>query len=538
MFADLQISPRIQLRQTQCLDSQAVIQHIQQHSVCVVSDALFAEKRSNRQVLATMSVSTAAGNATAASASSSSPSQAGVSMIVGGCMLAVIVVFAVWLWWRRRRRRQQHCAFDSTYRGSITAHSEYVDALTPDTIAMMAQSSGYRRKSFSSVPHCATSLELYRRLATTAYSDSIETPPDSPASKANSLLDSPMLETFRLSPDEITEGELLYQGPFTLVFKATRRIDEGALNAALVVRKLSTRLATQAESARDFMGDIALSSMLQHTNIVALVGFYNWHPVATDDAISSPVAVSEFMACDNLATLLKRSVEGPNALRWLEPSSIPRSKAEIALDVMDALVYLHSRTPSLLPQSLKAHKVLLSEDYIAKLCSLGVNRTVGRQAQHSQANASVAWLAPEVLRGEAPSDVSDMYSFGVLLTELDTCAAPFADALDCDNPGVSQQDQLAMLLSSGCIRPALSMSCPEPIQRLALRCLSFHPNDRPYAVEVQHILRKLVGRSSSVSVSSPRPSAAIDRERSISLGGLIRSQAAETGEPAPRAGSV
>lgn len=524
------------MRQTQCLDSFAVIRHIQQHSVCVISDARFDEKRSNRQDEAAMTASTASGHASSSSASSSSPSDAGVSMIVGGCMLAVIVVFAVWLWWRRRRFKQQQYAFDRTYRGSVTAHSEYVDALTPDTIAMMAQSSGYRRKSFSDVPQCATSLELYRRLATTTSSNSIETPPDSPASNANSLLESPMLDSFRLSSDSITEGELIHHGQFTLVFKATRRVDGESASEAVVIRRLSARLATQAENVKDFMGDIALSSMLQHPNVVALVGFYNWNSIATGEAASSPVAVSEFMACGDLATLLKLTTSGPNALQWLKATSFSRSKADIALDVMNALVYLHSRTPSVLPQSLKAQKVLLTEDLTAKLCSLGVNRTVGRQAHRAQANASVAWLAPEILRGEASNELSDVYSFGVLLTELDTCSAPFADALDCDNPDVSQQDQLAMLISSGSIRPALGMRCPEPVQRLAMRCLRFHPNDRPSAAEVQHILWSIVGHTSSVSVSSPRPrqGASEDRERSVSL----RLQGTDVKEPAPRTGSL
>lgn len=511
-FADLAVLPEITLTSLECLDAEAQLQQIRQHSVCVISDARFDEKLAAVQAQSSSSdsksetVSTTTSFSTSSTSSDSKSSSSNVSIIVIGCVAGVVALLAFLICWRRhRQKRKERERADHDHRCSVTAHSEYVDALTPGTIAMMCNSFEERAslggKPFAAVPQlsCVTSLELYKQLALKVSSDSIDSLPDSPKF-SDTMGSSPLLENYRIAAEEVRDEELLQEGAFTNVYKATMELKEGDGCTAVVVRRLASHLMSDVNSINAFMSSIALSVGLNHPNIVEFVGFFRVHD-ATEDAPSPPVAVTEYMPRGDLRSVLNIASSKSDELHWFLPSTIPRSKAQIALDIVDALVYLHSRSPSLHPRDLRAQKVLLSDNCTAKLCGLGFSRSPGRIEKTIE---SIGWMAPEILRGEAPNDLSDMYAFGVLLTELDTCALPFAGAVDCETSSHSEQNHLAMLVSSGCIRPALSMCCPEAIQELAMRCLSFDANDRPHAVEVQYTLRKLVDRNGSEPPASPQ----------------------------------
>ncbi|KAL7691926.1 putative protein kinase [Plasmopara halstedii] len=322
------------------------------------------------------------------------------------------------------------------------------------------------------------------------------------------------LEQNRLPPHCVVDGELLHKGSFTLAIRATLKI-EGQANRQVVVRRLLPELAEQQSYRQAFLEDISLSITLLHPQIVAFIGFYDsaqrvydldspTSPSHLVEAAAQPSAVTEYMPNGNLRALLSLRPRNAQEFGWFHSISMPKTKAHLALDIVDALVYLHSRSAdvntSLHPPQLKAQRVLLSEHCDAKLCAFGVNRTVGVQAMYTQSDFSVAWLAPELLRGERRSEQADVYSLGVLLTELDTCELPFAAGVDLDND-LDEQSQLALLISSGCVRPALSMDCPVQIQDLVMRCLSFSPLQRPPAIEVQHTLRKLINGTSICDAS-------------------------------------
>ncbi|CAI5735842.1 unnamed protein product [Hyaloperonospora brassicae] len=324
-----------------------------------------------------------------------------------------------------------------------------------------------------------------------------------------------VLEQCRLPPESVEGGELLHEGSFALAFRATLQLD-GQPRRSVIVRRLLPELVDQQTYRRAFVADIALCAALVHPRIVAFVGVFGPTQRAYDlDASScSSVlslqeaqlsAVTEYMANGTLRALLTLRGRNSPDFGWFQSSvSMLKPKAQLALDIVDALVYLHSRpagpTAALHPPELKAQRVLLSEHCDAKLCAFGLRRAVGVQAAFSRSDFSVAWLAPELLRGEPRSEQADVYSLGVLLTELDTGKLPFEAGVDMDD-GMDEQRQLALLVSSGSIRPALSMDCPVQIQELVLRCLSFSPPQRPPAVEVQHTLRKLINGTSVCTLS-------------------------------------
>ncbi|GMF39458.1 unnamed protein product [Phytophthora fragariaefolia] len=460
-------------------------------------------------------------------------SSSATSLIVA-LVVAVVLLLVLGAWYLHRRRTHKRL---NEHQDSHSQSTEYVDCvLTPDLMAIVAD--GARRSSnpagfggrwFQHLPRISSvpSMEIFDHLSTGGGRDSTSaattaaTGPSPVASgsqyrwleKCDSgdelACNALTLEQNRLPPQCVVNGELLHEGSFTLTFRATLRI-EGQASRQVVVRRLLPELSEQQSYRQAFMADISLSASLLHPRIVAFVGFFDPtqcvydldSPTSPSHMVrqaSQPSAVTEYMPNGDLRSLLTLRPRNAHDFGWFHSVSVPKSKAHLALDVVDALVYLHSRpagvSSSLHPLQLKAQRVLLSESCDAKICAFGVRRAVGAQATYSKGDFSVAWLAPELLRGEPRSEQSDVYAFGVLLTELDTCELPFASGVDMDD-GMDEQSQLALLVSSGSIRPALSMDCPVQIQELVMRCLSFSPTQRPPAIEVQHTLRKLINGTS------------------------------------------
>ncbi|KAL3660626.1 hypothetical protein V7S43_014381 [Phytophthora oleae] len=468
--------------------------------------------------------------------SSSSSSEVGGSSsssstgLIIGLVAAAVLLLALGGWFMCRRRNHKRI------NGPKNSHSqgtEYVDCvLTPDLMAIVADgsrrssSTGFGGKWFQHLPRISSvpSMEFFEQLntggrrvsssaATTTATGSSPVINGTQLQKYDSSDDlassAVALEQSRLPPDCVVDGELLHEGSFTLAFRATLKI-EGQANRQVVVRRLLPELAEQQSYRQAFMADISLSASLLHPRIVAFVGFYDpaqrvydldspTSPSHLGGLTAQPSAVTEYMPNGDLRSLLSLRPRNAHDFGWFHSVSMPKTKAHLALDIVDSLVYLHSRpagvNASLHPPQLKAQRVLLSDLCDAKLCAFGVQRVVGTEAIYARSDFSVAWLAPELLRGEPRTEQSDVYSLGVLLTELDTCQLPFASGVDMDD-GMDEQSQLALLVSSGCIRPALSMDCPVQIQELVMRCLSFSSQQRPPAVEVQHTLRKLINGTS------------------------------------------
>ncbi|KAI9906785.1 hypothetical protein PsorP6_002868 [Peronosclerospora sorghi] len=326
--------------------------------------------------------------------------------------------------------------------------------------------------------------------------------------KDENSLDIVALEQSRLLPQSVLDDILLHKGSFTMTFRATLKI-EGQANRHVVVRRLLPELAELEAHRLAFMGSISLAAALAHPNIVAFMGVYDptLREYNLDEFLSpswqdtQPSVVTEHMANGDLRTMLRLHSRNKNEFGWFHSTSVPKTKVQVALDIVDALVYLHSQPNTLLHHlQLMAKRVLLSELWDAKLCAFSVHRALGTASTTSCTDSSVAWLAPELLRGEPRSEQTDVYALGVLLTELDTCQLPFSLGMDMDDE-MDEQTQLALLVSSGCIRPALSIDCPLQIQELVMRCLSFSPEQRSPAIEVQHMLRKLINGTSICNLS-------------------------------------
>ncbi|EGZ12604.1 hypothetical protein PHYSODRAFT_424746, partial [Phytophthora sojae] len=189
-----------------------------------------------------------------------------------------------------------------------------------------------------------------------------------------------------------------------------------------------------------------------------------------------------------------------------------KQKLAIAQAVTSALAYLHALTPKVLHRDVKSRNVLLSSSLDAKLCDFGVSRRKcsGNDDETNltatAAAGTLSWTAPELLLGEEYTEKVDIYSLGVLLSELDTCTLPYHDPASLSERLVQHPLRLMRRILDDGLRPQLSPDCPLPITHLIAACVSRNPKLRPSAADVGAWLasargERLLRKSSSVLIS-------------------------------------
>ncbi|KAH7472473.1 putative serine/threonine-protein kinase [Phytophthora ramorum] len=127
----------------------------------------------------------------------------------------------------------------------------------------------------------------------------------------------------------------------------------------------------------------------------------------------------------------------------------------------------------------------------AKLSDFGISRNRSFDETMTAGVGTARWIAPEVILGGHYTEFADIYSFGVVLSELDTCKAPFYDATNT-NGGKMQDVTILQLVSAGKLQPSFDESSPPSIVKLARACLSFDPAQRPSAIHISYELRKIM----------------------------------------------
>ncbi|RLN55038.1 hypothetical protein BBJ29_006556 [Phytophthora kernoviae] len=238
----------------------------------------------------------------------------------------------------------------------------------------------------------------------------------------------------------------------------------------VAVKRLLRTKNHRAEEVEHFAKEIELSASLDHPHIASFIGVA-WN------SLDNLVMVLEFFPMGDLQTYLYKNID---LLTWAN------DKIHIAAGIGRALEYLHSRTSPLIHRDLKAKNILLTKMLDAKLIDFGVSRN----CQDSSMTAGVGtpyWTAPEVLEGKCYTEQADIYSFGVVLSELDTCEIPYHDAVSADGKKL-KPFQLLTEVIQGTLRPSFSEECPQRIRRLAEACCQHDSERRPTASQLVAML--------------------------------------------------
>ncbi|KAE8882627.1 hypothetical protein PF010_g18149 [Phytophthora fragariae] len=286
------------------------------------------------------------------------------------------------------------------------------------------------------------------------------------ASSAGSHADSekcfPDLVKFRLDESEVLLTRKVSSGAFGVVWL-------GHYHGQPVAVK---RMIDGEDEAVSFSREIETMSRLSHPKIVRFIG-------CTWTNKKDLGGVSEYMDGGDVRTLLEtRKIE----LSW------KKEKISIAIDIAEALAYMHSRSPKIIHRDLKSRNVLLNSSMVAKLSDFGLSRNRTYEETLTAGVGTVRWTAPEVMLGDNYSEQADVYSFGVVLSELDTREIPFEEKSSKTGAGGAPDMAIVIKVAKGELRPSFAPDCPDVILRIARACLQFDPALRPDSESVVQML--------------------------------------------------
>lgn len=283
------------------------------------------------------------------------------------------------------------------------------------------------------------------------------------------FLEDPAMQAKRKADEDLTYLRLLAKGAFGEVFLGQYE------DRHVAVKRLLPEKARSITALAQFMGEIQLMATLDHPRIVGFVG------VAWTQLQNLCVLV-EFMESGDLKQVLTKR---KRALTWR------REKIRIAMDMAEGLMYLHCLQPAIIHRDIKSKNVLLNAKLRAKLSDFGVSRVTQLNETLTSGVGTLLWTAPEIIEGRKYSEKADVYSLGVVLSELDTGESPFSSVKSDSGerlPGM----QLAHLVRMGQISVSFRDDCPPGIRELAKSCTQLDPDLRPTSMQVAYTLKSIV----------------------------------------------
>ncbi|KAF6716086.1 Tyrosine-protein kinase HCK [Oryzias melastigma] len=209
-----------------------------------------------------------------------------------------------------------------------------------------------------------------------------------------------------------------------------------------------------------FLQEANLMKQLQHDRLVRL------HAVVTKEPI---LIVTEYMVNGSLLDFLK-SDEGQK----LKMNKLIDMSAQIA----EGMAYIEKK--NYIHRDLRAANILVSETLHCKIADFGLARIIETEYTAQEgAKFPIKWTAPEAINFGTFTIKSDVWSFGILLTEIITYGRiPY--------PGMTNPE-VVMSLDKAYRMPRPD-DCPVELYDIMMMCWRQRPEERPTFEFLQNIL--------------------------------------------------
>eukprot|EP01114_Cavostelium_apophysatum_P012738 TRINITY_DN291_c0_g1_i2.p1 TRINITY_DN291_c0_g1~~TRINITY_DN291_c0_g1_i2.p1 ORF type:complete len:628 (+),score=196.21 TRINITY_DN291_c0_g1_i2:111-1886(+) len=163
---------------------------------------------------------------------------------------------------------------------------------------------------------------------------------------------------------------------------------------------------------------------------------------------------------------------------------------KVAIEIFQSVAFLHAHTPQIVHRDLKSLNLLVTENFDIKLCDFGTSRfkTALNMDTMRKLRGTAVWNPPEILREYEYTALSDVYSIGIILWELNyRCIngryqRPFAEFKDL------MFDYQILVSASKGQRPSLPPTTPAQLQHLIKSCWNSEHTQRPSSQEVLDVL--------------------------------------------------
>lgn len=204
-------------------------------------------------------------------------------------------------------------------------------------------------------------------------------------------------------------------GPYRVI----RPLGGGGMGEVFLVYdpRLERQVAIKRIRAGSLPGSEPRARFLREARVAAALA----HPAI--------VQVFDFLSEDGLDHIVMEYVPGSTLRQALASGPFPLEDGlAVALAIAQGLAYAHER--GVVHRDLKTENVLLSPDGRVKIADFGIARRLGEEAgealtQKGMILGTYRAMSPEQVCGDPVDARSDLFSFGILLTELFTGRSPF-----------------------------------------------------------------------------------------------------------------
>ncbi|RID58513.1 hypothetical protein BRARA_F01809 [Brassica rapa] len=214
---------------------------------------------------------------------------------------------------------------------------------------------------------------------------------------------------------EVKKKKFTYSEVMEITKNLARPLGEGGFGVVYhgdingsqqVAVKLLSESSTQGY--KEFKAEVELLMRVHHVNLVSLVGYC--------DERGHLALVYEYMSNGDLKHHLSGKHDS-SVLKW-------STRLQIAMDAALGLEYLHiGCRPPMVHRDVKSTNILLDQRFSAKLADFGLSRSVqlgGEYHVPTVVAGTPGYLDPECYRTGRLTELSDVYSFGIVLLEIIT----------------------------------------------------------------------------------------------------------------------
>eukprot|EP00002_Diphylleia_rotans_P040600 TRINITY_DN9669_c0_g1_i2.p1 TRINITY_DN9669_c0_g1~~TRINITY_DN9669_c0_g1_i2.p1 ORF type:complete len:1419 (-),score=212.66 TRINITY_DN9669_c0_g1_i2:308-4564(-) len=253
----------------------------------------------------------------------------------------------------------------------------------------------------------------------------------------------------------IENSELLETGP-TLGVGSYGTVCVGDFKGEKVAIKKVSRLNERHGLYINFMTEVSMIRKIKHPNIITFIG-----------AVNTPSyfgIVLELVEPGSLKEFLRSKAKAIDDIQ----------KWRIINGIIDGMSYLHSFKPPLLHRDLKSANILVTKDFDIKICDFGFARMKSTSRTMTKCG-TLAYEAPEVLLGRRYDEKIDVYSFAILLWEIEAREQPYK---------AEDATSLPFTVTKG-KRPSVERLKDAKVVDMMQRCWVHDANERPSFNDLQ-----------------------------------------------------
>ncbi|CAB4408621.1 unnamed protein product [Rhizophagus irregularis] len=265
-----------------------------------------------------------------------------------------------------------------------------------------------------------------------------------------------------ISYDKFQDIKLVAEGGFAKIYSAIWLDGEPKLNRE---KKRSPPITIALKRIKDtkFTTEAFVNEInIHHHCVLYNANLTKFYGITKDPATDEFLMILEYAHEGNLRNYLENNFIN---LKWKDKLNILISIANNLFNI-HKLKYIHR----------DLHSGNILQFYIGgfgtKITDLGLSQSITNSKSSCCSNVFgvLPYIAPEILDGKSYTLESDIYSFGIIMTEVSTGKSPYRN--------VPHDGNLALKICNG-LRPRVAKGTPKCYIDLVNQCLDVNPGKRP-----------------------------------------------------------